>query len=179
MRTRIEALQMSEPSTGPKGCRSFAGVTSFLGLFCQDLQNLLKPIYDLIRNGRLFHLGQGQQEGFKEIRRRPQKLHVLHMPDNKGIVHLYSDMSTFTTGSALYQVQNGQLRSVAYANKRIPPALQNYSITDLELCGLAINISDLSHLLKKVDLDAVVDHLTLMHIMKSKTEPGTNKSKDY
>ena len=34
-----------------------------------------------------------------------------------------------------------------------------------------------SHLLKKVDFDAVVDYLAIMHIMKSKMEPATNRIK--
>ena len=34
----------------------------------------------------------------------------------------------------------------------------NYSITELEMCGLAINIASFVHLLRKVDFDAVVDH---------------------
>ena len=33
------------------------------------------------------------------------------------------------------------------------------------------------HLLRKVDFDAVVDHLAIMHIMKSKMEPTTNRIK--
>ena len=34
-----------------------------------------------------------------------------------------------------------------------------------------------SHLLKKVDFDAVVDHLAIMHIMRSKAEPTTTRIK--
>ena len=54
---------------------------------------------------------------------------------------------------------------------------KNYSITELEMCGLAINIATFSHLLKKVDFDAVVDHLAIMHIMRSKAEPATTRIK--
>ena len=46
---------------------------------------------------------------------------------------------------------------------------QNYSITKLELGGLAINIASFSHLLMIVNFDAVVDHLALTHIMRSKS----------
>ena len=60
-----------------------------------------------------------------------------------------------------------------YASKRLPEAARDYSITKLELCGLAINIAIFSHLLKKVDFDAIVDHLALTHIIKSKAEPAT------
>ena len=56
-------------------------------------------------------------------------------------------------------------------SKRLPEAAKNYSITELELCGLAINIASFSHLLKRVDFDAIVDHLSLTHIIKSKAEP--------
>ena len=42
------------------------------------------------------------------------------------------------------------------------------SMTELEMCGLAINITHFAHLLKRVDFDMVVDHLALSHIMKVK-----------
>ena len=48
---------------------------------------------------------------------------------------------------------------------------------ELELCGLAINIDSYSHLLKRVDFDAIVDHLSLTHIIKSKAEPATIRIK--
>ena len=45
------------------------------------------------------------------------------------------------------------------------------------MCGLAINIMSFAHLLKKVDFDAIVDHITLAHIFKNKTEPDTARIK--
>ena len=48
---------------------------------------------------------------------------------------------------------------------------------ELELCGLAINIASFSHLLKRVDFDAIVDHLALTHVIKSKMEPATTRIK--
>ena len=46
------------------------------------------------------------------------------------------------------------------------------------MCGLVINIASFSHLLKRVDFDAKVDHFVLMHIIKSKVEPATTRIKD-
>ena len=48
----LEAIQKLEPPETVKGCRSFAGMVNFLSIFCQDLQKLLKLIYDLIRKGK-------------------------------------------------------------------------------------------------------------------------------
>ena len=161
LRSQIEAIQKLEPPTTIKGCRSFAGMVNFVSIFCPELQKLLKPIYDLTRKGRQFIWGEEQQKAFNEIKHRLQRPPVLHLPDRHGRFQLYSDTSKFATGSALYQIQNGQPRLIAYASKRMPEAAKNYLITELEMCGLAINIVTFSHLLKKVDFDAVVDHLII------------------
>ena len=97
------------------------------------------------------------------------------MPDRRGRFLLYSDTSKFATGSALYQVQDGKPKLIAYVSKRMPEAAKNYSITELEMCSLAINIASFAHLLKRVNFDAVVDHLAITHIMKSQMEPATKK----
>ena len=58
-------------------------------------------------------------------------------------------------------------------SKRLPEAARNYSITELEMCGLAMNIDSFAHLLKRLDFDAIVNHLALMHIIRCKAEPAT------
>ena len=99
------------------------------------------------------------------------------MPDRRDRFLLYSDTSILATGSALYQVQDGKPKVIAHVSKRMPEAANNYSIAELEMCGLAINIVSFAHLLKRVHFDAVVDHLAIMHIMRSKMEPATNRIK--
>ena len=99
------------------------------------------------------------------------------MPNCEGRFCLYADMSKFDAGSTLYQIQNRKPKLIAYASKRLPEAVRSYSITELELGGLAINIASFSHLLKRVDFDAIVDHLALTHIIKCKTELATTRIK--
>ena len=142
-----------------------------------DLQKLLKPIYDLTRKGKPFYWGKEQQDSFKEIKCRLMKPPVLHMPNKTGRSHLYSDTSKFATSSALYQIQNGKPKLIAYASKRLLEVAKIYSITELKLCGLAINIASFAHLLKRVDFDTIVDHLALMHIIRSKVELANTRIK--
>ena len=167
---RLEMIQKLLAPKTPKGCRSFAGVVNFLSMFCPEQKKLLKPIYDLTKKVRLFHWGKEQEDSFAEIKCRLMKPPVLHIPNKTGRFHLYSDTSKFVTGSALYQIQGRKPKLIAYTSKRLPEATRYYSITELELCRLAINIASFAHLLKRVDFDAIVDHLALMHIIKSKTE---------
>ena len=99
------------------------------------------------------------------------------MPDKVGRFQLYLDTSKYATGGALYQIQNGKPKLIAYSSKRLAEAVHNYSITELEMCGLAINIASFAHSLRKVDFDAVVDHLAITQIMRSKVELATNRIK--
>ena len=156
-----------------KQCKSFARMVNFVSIFFPELQKLLKPIYDLMRKGKQFVWGIEQQNTFDEIKQRLQKPPVLHMSDKIGRFQLYSDTSKYATGNTLYQIQNGKPKLTTYVSKRLPEAAHNYSITELEMCGLAINIASFVHLLRKVDFDAVVDHLAIMHIMRTKVEPAT------
>ena len=125
------------------------GLVNFPSMFFPELQKLLKPIYDLTRKGRPFVWGKEQQDSFEEIKCRLIKPPVLHMPNITGRFHLYSDTSKFATEIALYQIQNGKPKLIVYTSKRLPEATKNYSITELELCGLAINIVSFSYLLKR------------------------------
>ena len=58
------------------------------------------------------------------MKSRIQKPPILHLPDGKGRFHLYSNMSKYATGSALYQIQNGKPKLIAYASKRLSEAAQ-------------------------------------------------------
>ena len=83
-------------------------------------------MYDLTRKGRQFVWGK-EQDIFEEIKHRLQKPPVLHMPDKTGRFQLYSDTSKYATGSALYQIQNGKTKLIAYMSQRLPEAANNYS----------------------------------------------------
>ena len=51
-------------------------------------------------------MGKEQHIAFEEVMYRLVRLPVLHLPNNTGRFHLYSDTSKFATGSTLYQIQN-------------------------------------------------------------------------
>ena len=102
LRSRLEAIQKSQPPSMVKGCRIIEGMVNFLSMLCPELQKLLKPIYDLTRKGRPFIWRKEQQDSFDEIKCRLVKSLFLYMPSKTGRFHLYSDTSKFVTGSALY-----------------------------------------------------------------------------
>ena len=147
-------------------------------MFCPELQRLLKPIYDLTRGGRPFVWGKEQPDSFYEIIHKLVKPPILHMPNTTGRFHLYLDMSKSAMASAIYQRQNRKPKLIAYVSKRLPKGhkeLSNHRTRAMQTSNKHCRF--FSHLLKRVDFDAILDHLSLTHIIKSKAEPATTRIK--
>ena len=111
-----------------------------------------------------------QQDSFEEIKCRLLGLQFCICQIQLGDF-IYIQIQTFATASVLYQIQNGKPKLITYASKRLPEAAKNYSITELELCGFAINIASFSHLLKSNGFDVIVDHLSLTPLKAKWNQP--------
>ena len=175
LRSRTEAINKIPTPRTPKQCKSFCGVANYLSLFCPDLQKLLKPIVELTRKGRPFIWGDAQEKAFREVKLRLMNPPVLHLPKADGRFILYSDTSIEGTGSSLWQIQEGKPKLIGYASKTLPEACSRYSVTELEMTGLLVNMNLWKNLLKHREFDAAVDHAAVAQIMKAKTEPATTR----
>ena len=175
LRSRTEAINKIPVPRTPKQCKSFCGVVNYLSLFCPDLQTLLKPIVDLTRKDRPFLWGEAQEKAFTEVKLRLKNPPVLHLPRAEGRFILYSDTSIEGTGSSLWQIQEGKPKLIGYASKTLPEACSRYSVTELEMTGLLVNMNLWKNLLKHREFDAAVNHAAVAQIMKAKTEPATTR----
>ena len=99
------------------------------------------------------------------------------MPNSTGHFVLVSDTSKIGCGAALYQKQRGKYHLVAYYSKRLPEAVANYSISELELTGVMANVAAFKHLLRNANFHVYCDHSALVHILKAKREPPTLRLK--
>ena len=175
IKTRVEAILNTPAPLTPKECKSFCGVVNYLSLFCQNLQKLLAPIYDLTRKGRPFIWTESHQKTFDTLKQQLAKAPVLSLPDGIGRYTLYSDTSKTHAGSALWEMQKGRNRLIGYASKSLPKVCANYGITELEMRGLMVNMENWKFYLGKKDFDAAVDHRAIPYIMQSKELPTTDR----
>ena len=173
MKTNVESVLQLKKLESPKDCKSFCGMVNFLSIYLKNLQGRLEPIYFLTRKGVPFHWGEEQQKAFDEIKRDLTNPPVLTMPNKTGKFTLVSDTSKVACGATLFQEQNGQMKLVGYFSKKLPEPAKRYSISELELTGLAVNITSMKHLLRNADFQVYVDHSALVHILNAKREPPT------
>ena len=175
LRSRTEAINKIPTPKTPKQCKSFCCVVNYLSLFCPDLQEILKPIVELTREGRPFIWDDAQEKAFREVKLRLTNPPVLHLPKAEWRFILYSDTSIEGTGSSLWQIQEGKPKLIGYASKTLPEACSRYSVTGLEMIGLLVNMNLWKNLLKHREFDAAVDHVAVAQITKAKPEPATTR----
>lgn len=163
---------MPRPKT-PREARRLVGAVNYVSNFFPHMQKVLHPLHKLTRKRRLFCWEDEHEQAFQKIKELLSKPPVLHMPRKTGRLTLYSDTSRVATGSYITQSIDGKEYILGYYSKILPPACQRYSVTELELFGLYINISCFKHLLKGCEFDAFVDHSAIVQLLKSKEQPCT------
>ena len=179
MKDKCAAIRGLKPPRTVKECRSFCGMVNFLSTFLKDLRRKLIPIYELQKKKRKYKWNPEADQAFEEIKELLVSPPILRMPTSDGLFRLESDTSREGVGGTLFQWQiangKGGWVIVGYHSKRLPKAVQNYGVTELELTGLIVNIHGFSQLLKHRYFEVLVDHKAIEHLKKGRTEPPTNR----
>ena len=59
----------------------------------------------------------------------------------------------------------------------MPPAAIRYSISELELCGLTVNIHSFKHTLRNTEFTVIIGHSALLYVLNAKRKPPTLRLK--
>ena len=175
MKDKCEAIRRLDPPKTVRDCRKFCGMVTFLATFLKDLQKILIPIYNLTRKCTKFLWTEEYQTAFDHIKFLLSNPPILRMPDMTGTFQLMSDTSTLAAGAALYQYQGSAFYIVGYNSKKLPKAVQNYSVTELELFGLVVNIYAFKQLLTNVYFEVFCDHSAIVQILNGKKKLPTRR----
>ena len=150
---------------------------NFLSLFLPDLRRLLIPIYDLQKKCKKFKWTEEAEKAFKDIKKLLINPPALKAPTPDGLFHLESDTSQEGVGGTLLQEQGNEWVVIGYHSKRLPQLAKNFSVTELELIGLLVNIHCFMQLLCNRYFEVLVDHKANKYMIKSKTESPTTRLK--
>ena len=78
-------------------------------------------------------------------------------------------------GAALYQFHGSAFYIIGYNSKKLPKAVQNYSVTELELFGLVVNIYAFKQLLTNIYFEVFCDHSAIVQILNGKKKLPTRR----
>ena len=175
MKEKCDAIRNMQTPKSVKECHTFCSMVNFLSTFCKNLRELLIPIYNLMKKRAPFQCTDKHQRAFEEIKQLLVKPPVLRMVSGDSIFRLESDTSHTATGGSLYQWKDNQWVLVGYHSKKLPPPVQNYGVTELELTGLLANILGFEQKLWNNYFKVIVDHKAIDYMVKSKHQPTTTR----
>ena len=172
---KCDVIRNMKAPKSVKECRTFCGMVNFLSTFCKNLRQLLIPIYELTKKHARFTWTDKHQKAFDDIKQLLVKPPILRMVSGNGFFRLESDTSRTAAGATLYQWQNNEWVLVGYHSKRLPDAVRNYGVTELELTGLLANIHGFEQKLNNNYFETIVDHKAIDYLIKSKHEPTSTR----
>ena len=158
-----------------KNADSFVAWLTFCPLFSQSYINTLFLFYALTKKKATFKWTEECQKSFDIIKECLNKPPVLRMLVGNGIFHLESNTSREVAGGTLYQWQDEQWALIGYHSKRLPDAVHNYGVCELELMGLVCNIHGFEHLLKDNYFEVIIDHKAIEYLKRTKYQPTTRR----
>ena len=147
LKDKCDAIQNLESPKTLRQTRAFCGMVNFLSSFLPNLRRLLIPIYDLQKKVKKFKWTEEAKRAFNDIKKLLISPPVLKAPTPDGLFRLESDTSREGVGGTLLQKQGDEWVVIGYHSKRLPKSAKNFSVTELELTGLLVNIHGFMQLL--------------------------------
>lgn len=189
---KIKALTTWPVPTTLKELRSFLGFAGYYRRFIQGYSHIVKPLNELtsgyppLRKGKkkteqretpVYHnpkepFGQRWtprcQEAFDLVIQKLTSAPVLGFADPQLPYILHTDASTVGLGAALYQLQNGQPRVIAFASRGLSKSETRYPAHKLEFLALKWAVTEkFSDYLYGTDFTVVTDSNPLTYILTS------------
>ena len=177
LKDKCDAIRNLESPKTLRQTRTFCGMVNFLSSFLPNLRRLLIPIYDLQKKAKKFKWTEEAKKAFNEIKKLLINPPVLKAPTPDGLFRLESDTSREHMGGTLLQKQGDEWVVIGYHSKRLPKLAKNFSVTELELTGLLVNIHGFMQLLCIRYFEVLVDHKVIKYMIKSKTESRMTRLK--
>ena len=128
----------------------FMGLVNFQRRFIRSCSELTKPLTDAIDHKaknikkKEVHWNESMEKAFNQIKIELAKDVALAFPEtseNASPLELYTDASNLATGSALFQLQQGELRPLSFMSKLLSKTEIKYTSYDKEILALVRGIT--------------------------------------
>ncbi len=159
------------------GVRKFMGLCNYYWKFIKNLSKLSKPLRQLLKKDVKFYWKSKKQEIFEKLKRILIEMPILLFSNFDKLFRLYTDISLKGLEIVLKQKdENGNLRSIAYANRSLTPVKKNYHITDLKYLAIIWSIRYFYKYLINKPFKIFINHSILKNLQKI-TEPTGRRAR--
>ena len=152
--------------------RSFLGLVGYYRRFIPEFSTFAAPLTYLTRKGKKFCWTSDCQRSFEKLKELLCSAPVLAYPDSTSEFILDTDANLTGLGAVLSQVQNGEVKVIAYASRTLNKSQVRYCTTYKELLAVVTFIRLYRHFLWGRHFTVRTDHASLKWLKNFKNPEG-------
>ncbi len=133
----MEKIKNAEVSKNTTELRRFLGMAQYYRQYINRYADVVRPLYDMLKEDGPAVWGQDQQEAFGIIKNKFATEPIRAYPDFSKPFKLYTDASDTGLGAVLAQDdEEGKERVIAYKARRLSAPERNYPTTEKECLAI-------------------------------------------
>lgn len=161
---KVNAVQDSPRPITKKDVRSFLGLSGYYRRFISNYASITAPLSDLTKKGcpTIVEWTEECQEAFEGLKQALCSNPVLANPDYATRFILRTDASERGLGAELFQVVDGQRRTIAYLSRKLLPRERNYATIEKECLAIVWAIKSVHVYVHGQEFELETDHSPLV-----------------
>lgn len=131
--SRVKAIVEYTRPHNVKQLQRFLGLCNFDRSFCKSFSSFCEPLTKLLRKTVRWEWKEPQEKAFEKIKDLLINAAMLYHPVLSAEWHVNIDASEYGLGAQLYQVLDGESRTIAYASRLLLPRETRYHSNEKEV----------------------------------------------
>ena len=165
---KTEAIRQMDAPKNVSEVRRFLGMVNQLGKFIPHLAEKTKGLRELLIKKNTWNWNISHQSAFERLKEELVSTPVLAHYDSAKEIWVSADASSYGLGAVLQQVDNGEVKPVAYASRSMSATEQRYAQVEKEALATTWACEKFSDYLLGKDFKVETDHKPLVSLLGSK-----------
>ena len=164
LQDKVQIIQEWPQPKNVSELRSFLGLANYYRKFIKGSSAIARPLTDLLKSSQEWEWTEKQQSAMDQLKQALVSAPVLLIPDPQLPFELTTDASDQAIGAVLTQDHGAGHQPIAYENRKLNSAEQNYPTHEKELLAIVHAVKTWRHYLDAQEFVVHTDHSPLTYL---------------
>ena len=151
-----------------KHVKQFLGLTTFFSRHCPKYAEIAVPLTELTKPSTPFIWDEKCEAAFQLLKQQLCRKLMLAFPIPDQPFSIYTDASDYSLGIVCTQLQDGELKPISLASRKLSPTERKYPTWRKEILAVKFALAQFKHFVVGQPFRLYTDHLPIIYLFKSK-----------